>query len=109
MPTQYRESKAPEKRSYKKLARMTHEPVKGEHGGMNVTHEYHADGMKMHAAEHHIFAKEDGDGYLEHVKKHAAHMKYSAEAKKDEGEELKEGPSSKVESASEPIESEVEA
>lgn len=81
-----RESKAPEKRSYKKIHHLEVEKVKGENGGHIVRNHYHADDMVYHEPSVHIFAKGEGKEMLAHV---AKHMGVSSEEPEDgdEGEQ----------------------
>jgi len=112
---EYREAKAPEGKrgSYKKLAEMRIEPIKGENGGVLVSHHHefggpstgHAQRMASvstpPAVERHMFEKENGSELMNHMKKHLGkYMNFPAEASGEEHE----GPSSQEEAASEPAE-----
>ena len=69
--TEVRESKTSEKRHYKKLARITIEPVKGANGGHIVSHEYNSgNSMTYHKPDQHIFSKDDGEEMMAHLGKH---------------------------------------
>lgn len=65
-----RESKAPERRSYKKIHHLVIEKVKGENGGHIVRNHYQSAGMEYHEPSTHIFAKGEGQEMLNHVAKH---------------------------------------
>jgi hypothetical protein len=120
MPTQYREAKAEEKvekRSYRKLHHVEIEHVKGENGGHIVTHHYHNDlsGGPFKRPEVHMFGKDGKSSTGEHMFEHLGrHLKVSLPTAEPgdthEGEkEEHEGPTSKVQAASEPISEDVEA
>jgi hypothetical protein len=68
--TEVRESKAPEKRSYRKLEEMHIKKVKGPNGGHLVTHHFGSDGVNFHKPEEHMFGKDEGPEMIEHVARH---------------------------------------
>ena len=117
---EYREAKAEEGKSrgsYKKLAKVEIEPIKGEHGGFLVSHHHErstGDNQRMSSTssapnvpETHLFGKDGYGANGEHLMDHLA-SKLKIKAKHASGEE-KEGPDSKVQSASEPAQEDVNA
>jgi hypothetical protein len=110
---QYREAKAPEKRAYKKLHHIEIEPVKGENGGHMVTHHFQNDGMSYREPERHMFDKDgygaSGEHVFEHLSKHMKVPLPDPKTGERSEKEEHEGPRSQMESASEPIESDVNA
>jgi len=100
---EYREAKAPEKRSYKKLHMITIQ--KGANGGHQVTHHHMDGGGMMHAKEHYFGPEHGEDGTTHaHITEHLAKMGIH-EASKEEHE----GPGSEVQAASEPASEDVNA
>ena len=101
---EYREAKAPEKRSYNKLAEIHIRKL--ANGGHVVSHHHTSDGMMAAMPKEHAFSKEDGaDGTTHaHITEHLAKMGVH-EASVEEHE----GPESEVQAASEPASEDVNA